>query len=182
VFRLLQGVFGAPLVPLSQSVLLDTYPRERHAQAMAIWGIGVMVGPILGPMLGGWITETYNWRWVFWINLPVGMSRLPRPLDLPRRTRRRRALRFDWFGFTTAQRGDRRAADDARPRRAARLVRLDRDRARGGCARSRLAVRRPHLHRRAPFIDPRMFRDRNLVAGLIVMFMMGSSCSARWRC
>src|SRR6478609_6815332 len=73
LFRLLQGVFGAALVPLSQSVLLDTYPKEKHASAMAMWGVGVMLGPILGPSLGGWLTEYYNWRWVFYINLPFGI-------------------------------------------------------------------------------------------------------------
>ncbi|MEL7307590.1 MAG: MFS transporter, partial [Pseudomonadota bacterium] len=73
LFRLLQGVFGASLVPLSQSVLLDTYPVEKHGSAMAMWGVGVMLGPILGPSLGGWLTEYYNWRWVFYINLPFGI-------------------------------------------------------------------------------------------------------------
>src|SRR4051812_36687734 len=62
LFRLAQGVFGAPLVPMSQSVLLDSYPKEKHGSAMAMWGVGVMVGPILGPTLGGWLTEYYNWR------------------------------------------------------------------------------------------------------------------------
>ncbi len=71
--RLLQGVFGAALVPLSQAVLLDINPKEKVGQAMAIWGAGIMIGPILGPMLGGWLTENANWRWVFFINLPVGV-------------------------------------------------------------------------------------------------------------
>jgi MFS transporter, DHA2 family, multidrug resistance protein len=70
--RLLQGVFGAALVPLSQAVLLDINPSEKIGQAMAIWGAGIMVGPILGPMLGGWLTENFDWRWVFFINVPVG--------------------------------------------------------------------------------------------------------------
>src|SRR5690606_26022417 len=69
-FRLLQGVFGASLVPLSQAVLLDTYPRVQQGSAMALWGVGVMVGPILGPSLGGWLTENWSWPWVFFINVP----------------------------------------------------------------------------------------------------------------
>src|ERR671921_2253732 len=73
VFRLLQGAFGAALVPLSQSTMLDIYPPERRGQAMAIWGMGVMVGPILGPTLGGWLTNSYSWRWVFYVNLPFGV-------------------------------------------------------------------------------------------------------------
>ncbi|MCW8949988.1 MAG: MFS transporter, partial [Sedimenticola sp.] len=73
LFRLIQGVFGASLVPLSQSVLLDTYPTKQHGSAMAMWGVGVMLGPILGPSLGGLLTEYYSWRWVFYINLPFGL-------------------------------------------------------------------------------------------------------------
>ncbi|MBC5763073.1 DHA2 family efflux MFS transporter permease subunit [Ramlibacter sp. GTP1] len=70
--RLLQGIFGAALVPLSQAVLLDINPPHKVGQAMAIWGAGIMVGPILGPLLGGWLTENFDWRWVFFINVPVG--------------------------------------------------------------------------------------------------------------
>jgi DHA2 family multidrug resistance protein len=69
----MQGVFGAALVPISQSLLLDVFPKEKHGQAMALWGMGIMIGPILGPPLGGWLTEFYSWRWVFLINLPVGI-------------------------------------------------------------------------------------------------------------
>ena len=72
VARILQGVLGAALVPLSQAVLLDINPRERHGTAMAMFGVGVMVGPILGPALGGYLTENFNWRWVFFINVPIG--------------------------------------------------------------------------------------------------------------
>ena len=72
-FRLLQGVFGAALVPLSQAVMLDIYPPEKRGSAMAIWGMGVMLGPIMGPTLGGWLTDQYSWRWVFYVNLPFGI-------------------------------------------------------------------------------------------------------------
>jgi DHA2 family multidrug resistance protein len=72
-FRLLQGMFSAALVPLSQATLLDICPHERRGFAMAIWGMGVMIGPIMGPTLGGYLTEQYDWRWVFYINLPFGL-------------------------------------------------------------------------------------------------------------
>ena len=72
IYRVLQGVCGAALVPLSQSVLLQINPPERHARAMAVWGPGTILGPVIGPALGGWLTDDYNWRWVFYINLPVG--------------------------------------------------------------------------------------------------------------
>ena len=99
--RVLQGVFGAALVPLSQSVLLDINPPEKHGSAMAVWGMGVMIGPILGPTLGGWLTDAYDWRWVFFINVPLGalafygIWKYIRPGTAPRR------MRFDSFGFVT---------------------------------------------------------------------------------
>jgi len=99
--RLLQGIFGASLVPLSQSILLDINPREKQGQAMAVWGMGVMVGPILGPTLGGWLTDSYNWRWVFFINVPIGAFALfGVSTFLPNRAPRREA-QFDAFGFAT---------------------------------------------------------------------------------
>ncbi len=100
LFRALQGALGASLVPLSQAVLLDTYPREKHGSAMALWGMGVMVGPILGPTLGGYLTEYYSWRWAFYINLPVGVLALLGIVGVRARRRERRAKRgFDFFGF-----------------------------------------------------------------------------------
>jgi DHA2 family multidrug resistance protein len=101
VYRLLQGACGAGLVPLSQSVLMQINPPERHGQAIAVWGIGVMLGPIFGPMLGGWLTEDYNWRWIFYINLPVGIVASLGILIFIRDTRHTHREAFDFFGFVT---------------------------------------------------------------------------------
>ena len=97
-FRAIQGVSGAFLVPLAQATLFDIFPREKHAQAMALFGGGIMIGPILGPLLGGWLTDSFNWRWVFLVNLPVGtlaavmlLRYMPRTDLNPRK--------FDLFGF-----------------------------------------------------------------------------------
>lgn len=98
VFRALQGVAGAFIAPLSQSFMLDATRPSRHPQILAIWGMGIMIGPILGPILGGWLTETANWRWVFFVNLPVGIAALVLLITcLPNRPRRKR--RFDMLGF-----------------------------------------------------------------------------------
>ena len=97
-FRVLQGLFGAALVPISQSSLLDAFPPERHGAAMALWGMGVMVGPIVGPPLGGWLTDNYSWHWVFLINVPVGIVALLGVLaSVPRDETH--TNRFDWRGF-----------------------------------------------------------------------------------
>jgi hypothetical protein len=82
LFRALQGVAGAGLIPLSQATLFQINPPERHGHAMAIFGIGTILGPIMGPALGGWLTYDYSWRWVFYINLPVGVVyQRPWPAD-----------------------------------------------------------------------------------------------------
>ena len=99
IARMLQGVFGACLVPVSQSILLDIFPREQHAKAMSLWGIGVMVAPILGPTIGGWLTEYYSWRWAFYINLPVGILSLFGIITLVHESDTDSERRFDVFGF-----------------------------------------------------------------------------------
>lgn len=99
--RMAQGVFGAALVPLSQVILLNINPREKHGSAMAIWGMGVMIGPILGPTLGGWLTDSYNWRWVFFINVPIGSLAFYGIWKYIRQDEAKRTMRFDTFGFVT---------------------------------------------------------------------------------
>ena len=104
LFRFLQGVFGASLVPLSQSIMLQIFPGEQRGKAMAIWGMGVMVAPILGPTLGGWLTEVVSWRWTFYINLPVGiLSFLLAWRYVPDTAVR--ARRMDWLGFASLSLG-----------------------------------------------------------------------------
>ena len=99
LFRAVQGISGAFLIPLAQATLFDINPREKHGQAMALFGGGVMIGPILGPVLGGWLTDSFSWRWVFLVNLPIGvictflLLRFLPHTETPRR-------RFDAFGFT----------------------------------------------------------------------------------
>src|SRR3954447_23275239 len=101
IFRLLQGVCGAALVPLSQAVLFQINPPERHAKAMAVWGMGVILGPIIGPALGGYLTDIYTWRWVFYINLPVGVLSAAGIFMFIRETRHGHREPFDFFGFAT---------------------------------------------------------------------------------
>ena len=104
-FRLLQGVFGAALVPLAQAVMLDIYPPEKRGSAMAIWGMGVMLGPIMGPTLGGWLTDAYSWRWVFFVNLPFGILTVLGLSAFMRETPTRNDIPFSWFGFLTLSLG-----------------------------------------------------------------------------
>jgi DHA2 family multidrug resistance protein len=173
-FRLLQGVFGASLVPLSQSVLLDTYPREQHGSAMALWGVGVMVGPILGPSLGGWLTEYYNWRWVFYINLPFGLLAWFGLAAFVHETPIDRSRRFDLLGFTLLAIG-----------LGALQMMLDRGESLDWFASREVAVEAmlaalglylfvAHIFTyEHPFIEPGLFRDRNFSVGLVFIFNVG---------
>jgi DHA2 family multidrug resistance protein len=99
IFRVLQGMFGAGMMPLSQAVMLDSYPLRERGQAMAIWGMGVTVGPILGPVIGGWLTDDFSWRWVFFINVPIGVLCVAGVLAFLPRNRPTHSRPLDWIGF-----------------------------------------------------------------------------------
>jgi len=174
VFRLLQGVFGAALVPLSQSVLLDINPREKQGQAMAIWGAGIMVGPILGPTLGGWLTFNYNWRWVFYINLPVGILAFLGILAFVRDTRHDRGQRLDFFGFALLSLGI-----------GALQIMLDRGEQKDWfgsleiiieCALAIIGFWMFTMWTSIadrPFLRPSLFKDRNFLGSCILIFVVG---------
>jgi len=98
-FRLLQGMLGSALLPMSQAILLDINPPERHGSAMALWGMGAILGPIVGPVMGGWLTDNLSWRWVFYINLPFGVLAAAGLIVLLQDVRAGRKQRLDLFGF-----------------------------------------------------------------------------------
>jgi DHA2 family multidrug resistance protein len=175
LFRALQGALGASLVPLSQAVLLDTYPREKHGSAMALWGMGVMVGPILGPTLGGYLTEYYSWRWAFYINLPVGiLALLGIAAFVPESKSGERRRGFDFFGFALLSIA-----------LGALQLMLDRGNAldwfdstevvlEAATAALALYLFLTHMFTAdKPFIEPGLFADRNFVAGILLMFTVG---------
>ena len=174
IFRLAQGVFGAALVPLSQSILLDLYPPEQRGSAMAMWGMGVMVGPILGPTLGGYLTDVYDWRWVFFINLPFGVAAVTGLVLFLKDDVERSPLGFDWMGFSALSLGI-----------GALQLMLDRGEHQDWFSSSEivletmLAVLGLYLFlvhvwlAEKPFISPRIFSDVNFSAGFTVMFAVG---------
>ncbi len=174
LFRLLQGVFGAALVPLSQSTMLDIYPPAQRGSAMAIWGMGVMVGPILGPTLGGYLTELYNWRWVFYVNLPFGiLSIVGMILFLPKAASQSE-LKFDWTGFAVLAIGI-----------GALQLMLDRGETKDWFSSREVVIEAVlaglglylfivHMATsERPFISPMVFRDRNIVISFVLMFSVG---------
>ena len=174
-FRLLQGLCGAGLIPLGQSVMMDIYPREKQGQAMAMWGMGVMVGPIIGPTLGGYLTEYYNWRWVFLINVPFGaLGALGIAALLPREEQKPNHY-FDMMGFAFLAIGI-----------ASLQLMLDRGQTQDWFESTEIVIETIIavlglylfvVHIRTtdrPFISSRPFRDINYIGGLIIMFLMGA--------
>ena len=174
LYRMIQGAAGAALVPLSQAVLLDTYPREKHGQAMALWGMGVMVGPILGPMVGGYLTEYYSWRWAFYINLPIGLLALFGSAAVLSETELDKKRRFDFLGFALLSIAigslqfmlDRGESLDWFSSQTIVIL----------CVIAGLAMYMFLVHMMTaarPFIEPGLFMDRNFSTGLFLMLMMG---------
>ncbi|HMN82515.1 MAG TPA: MDR family MFS transporter [Burkholderiaceae bacterium] len=175
--RLLQGLFGASLVPLSQAVLLEINPPEKRGSAMAMWGVGVMVGPILGPTLGGWLTETYDWRWVFFINIPLGGLALYGVWRYIRHVPARRQMGFDSFGFATVTLAI-----------GALQMLLDRGELNDWFSSTETwievvlfvvaaAFLVVHMATTPPdkaFIDYRLFKDRNFATGVSFIFVVGA--------
>jgi DHA2 family multidrug resistance protein len=174
LFRVLQGLFGAALVPLSQTTLLNINPPERQGSAMALWGVAVMAGPVLGPVLGGWLTEAYSWRYVFYINLPIGILAFAGITTFLPETARNATAKLDWFGFGTLSLTI-----------AAFQVMLDRGEQLDWFGSSEIVVEAiigasafylflVHTFTApAPFVRPSLFRDRNFTAGIVFIAIIG---------
>jgi MFS transporter, DHA2 family, multidrug resistance protein len=173
--RLAQGLCGAALVPMSQAVLLDINPPSHHARAMAIWVMAVTIGPIIGPALGGWLTENYNWRWVFYINVPFGILAFLGIASGMSETAIRRS-RFDFFGFTALSIGI-----------GALQLMLDRGQLRDWFSSREIWIEATiagtalylfivHMLTtvKPPFVSPALFKDRNFLTGNVFIFIVGA--------
>ena len=174
LFRVMQGAFGAALVPLSQSVLFAVYPRERQGFAMALFGVGVMIGPVLGPVLGGWLTENYSWRWVFYINLPIGILDFIGIWFFLPESPRNAVNKLDWIGFGTLSIA-----------LAALQIMLDRGGQKDWFSSGEIIIEATvaasafylfivHTFTTdKPFVKPSMFRDRNFSTGMLFIVIIG---------
>lgn len=173
--RALQGCFGAFLIPLSQSLMLDNYPKEKHAQAMSLWGLGVILGPVAGPTLGGYLTEEYSWRWVFYVSVPVGIvAYLGGLVFLPADERAARPARFDWLGFAALAIGV--GALQLMLDRGERLDWLESVEVQIEAALVVLGLYVFVVHAlssHAPLVNLRLMLDRNYSLGLMLAFLYG---------
>jgi DHA2 family multidrug resistance protein len=173
-FRLLQGFFGAALVPIAQSILLDIYTPEERGSAMALFGVSVMVGPVLGPVIGGYLTDQFSWRWVFYINVPVGALAFAGISIFMKETKFSASARMDWLGFGSLSVAI-----------AAMQVFLDRGAqldwfssfeilVEATVAVSALYIFLVHTFTAAhSFVNPKLFLDRNFSVGMLFIFIVG---------
>jgi DHA2 family multidrug resistance protein len=173
-FRVLQGMFGAALVPLSQAVMFDIYPAEQRGRAMALWTMGVMIGPIFGPILGGWLTQNYSWRWVFYINVPFGVVTAFGLLTFLKETSYGNSARLDWIGCGALSLAI-----------GAFQTMLDRGETLDWFGSSEIILEAclagiglyvflvQFFLAPRPFLSPKLFTDRNFVVGVTLYFTMG---------
>jgi DHA2 family multidrug resistance protein len=173
LFRVLQGLFGAALIPMSQAVLFDAYPPAQHGRAMAIWGVGVVLGPMLGPLLGGWLTDNYSWRWVFYINVPFGVLAVLGVLAyFPDTTHQRKSFDFMGFALLSVFVGALQMMLDRGPIKdwfGSSEIRID-----GVVAALSFYLFLAHtLTTRRPFIRLGLYKDRNFLTGNILIFLVG---------
>jgi DHA2 family multidrug resistance protein len=174
-YRVLQGATGAAIVPLSQSIMMDLYPPQQRGSAMAMWGMGVMVGPIIGPTLGGYLIDAYDWRYVFFINLPFGIAAIAGLVLFLHDKPANKSMQFDWTGFATLAIG-----------LGALQLMLDRgsdkDWFESGeiITAAVIAVTGFYLFVIHMWLSPKafipvaLFRDRNFVVGIFTMFLVGA--------
>jgi DHA2 family multidrug resistance protein len=173
-FRLLQGIMGSALLPMSQAILLDINPPERHASAMSLWGVGAVLGPIVGPVFGGWLTQNLDWRWIFFINLPIGIVAVIGLLFVMSETRSDNPQKLDLLGFVllgTSVAGLQLVLD--------RGQLLDWFQSTEIWVEATLAASAFYLFLvhsftvARPFVNPVLFRDRNYTIGNVMGFFLG---------
>jgi MFS transporter, DHA2 family, multidrug resistance protein len=175
LLRIGQGACGAFLIPLSQAIMLDIYPTEEHGKAMAMWGMGVVLGPVIGPTLGGYLTDAMSWRWIFFINLPVGAAAmLGGALFLPKMPRAATTPPLDSFGFAMLALGV-----------GAMQMMLDRGERLAWFESTEIVIEAivmvaglyffvvHSLTSEHPIVDLRLLRNRNYALGMIIVFLYG---------
>jgi DHA2 family multidrug resistance protein len=175
VFRLLQGMCGAAIAPLSQATMLDIYPFAKRAQAMAIFSMGVTLGPIMGPTLGGYLTDAFSWRYVFYVNLPFGILAILGLMIFMKDTAPQTSLRFSWYGFAMLALGC-----------GALQLMLDRGQELDWFASREIMIETViaalgfylfvvHMFMAdKPFLSIALFKDRNFSAGMVMVFCVSS--------
>jgi DHA2 family multidrug resistance protein len=173
-FRLLQGFFGAALVPIGQSILLDIYTPEERGSAMALFGVSVMVGPVLGPVIGGYLTDQFSWRWVFYINVPIGALAFAGVSFFMKETKISAAARMDWLGF-----GSLSVAIGAMQVFLDRGAQLDWFSSLEILIEATVCVSAFYIFlvhtftAKDSFVNPRLFGDRNFSVGMLFIFIVG---------
>jgi DHA2 family multidrug resistance protein len=173
-FRLLQGFFGAALVPIAQSILLDIYTPEERGSAMAMFGVSVMVGPVLGPVIGGYLTDQFSWRWVFYINVPIGALAFAGISIFMKETKTSAAARMDWLGF-----GSLSVAIAAMQVFLDRGAQLDWFSSFEILVEATVCVSAFYIFlvhtftARQSFVNPKLFLDRNFSVGMLFIFIVG---------